>query len=162
MLTTTISLHHPELFLGTWQAAWARIPQSPLISIWPSSQTLSNVHKYNKLTKIVKLELPYFWKFCVKDNPSLQMSITQALFWNPFKLFIKNKEVVRRWSYLCDGDSLPGFGWWSICQTLSEQHCDLLQLLLSLLHIGVLLQHLLQVRATCQIILVEGDTIYGF
>lgn len=62
--------------------------------------------------------------------------------------------------YLCDGDSLPGFGCGSvsISQTLSEQHGHLLQLLLSLLHVGIQLQYLLQVRAARQVVLVEGST----
>lgn len=66
--------------------------------------------------------------------------------------------------YLCDGDSLPGFGCRSvgIDQTLSEQHCDLLQLLLSLLHIRIQLQYLLQVRAARQVVLVERSTHHNF
>lgn len=66
--------------------------------------------------------------------------------------------------YLYDGDSLPVFGWWSVGvgQTLSEQHCDLLQLLLSLLHVGILLQYLLQVRAARQVVLVEEQKKNSF
>lgn len=60
--------------------------------------------------------------------------------------------------YLSDGDCLSGLGWWGFSEALSEQHSDLLQLFLSLLHIGILLQHLLQVRAARQIVLLDADT----
>lgn len=138
MPTKPTSPYHPAI------PDWARLLQSPPIMISPSSQTLTHVNKYNILTKRMPRE------------PIL----TPLSRWSDLKPgwnIHENNTCVC--IYLCDGDGLSGFGWWSvgIGQTLSEQHRDLLQLLLSLLHIRILLQNLLQVRAARQVVLTEHN-----
>lgn len=159
-----------RLMLLIWQPEEDRkIIRSSMLYVWSSSPVTSDVcHLVLGEYQGCKIFFNWIWK------PIITCFSFGSLFYNVWlcssavvwhyehnKNNLKKKNTIFtifNYIHLCDGDSLPGFGWWSVGvgQTLSEQHGDLLQLLLSLLHIGILLQHLLQVRAACQIVLVEG------